>query len=127
MATLLVANPEGEPRRYDDVQTWLDWLNDPRLPAGTLVAWPLLGALWAGAATIGNATALLAAACVVIITRLADTRWLRPLVPVSIAIGAGVILANEAWGVGMLVLVVLPLAASALTTLADRKLPTPTS
>ncbi len=86
------------------------------------MTWPLLAALWAGAGDIGAVTAVLAAACVLLIARLADDRWLRPLVPVSIAVGAGVILATEAWGVGFLVLVVLPLAASALTTIANRRL-----
>lgn len=101
------------------MRTWLDWLSDPRLPAGTLVTWPLLAALFAGAETVGDVTAVLAGACVVFIGRLADDRWLRPLVPVAFAAGASVIFATEAWVVGILVMVLLPVAASALTTLAD--------
>lgn len=93
----------------------------------TLVTWPLLAALWAGAADIGAVTAVLCAACVLLIARLADNRLLRPLVPIAIGTCAAVILANEAWGVGLLVMVVLPLAASALTTIAERRLPTVSS
>lgn len=101
------------------MQTWIDWLSDPRLPAGTLVTWPLLAALFAGADTIGGVTAVLAGACVVFIGRLANDRWLRPLVPVAFVIGASVIFATEAWSVGILVMVLLPVAASGLTSLAD--------
>ena len=91
----------------------------------TLVTWPLLAALWAGAADIGDVTAVLCAACVLLIGRLADNRMLRPVVPVAIGVCAAVIFANEAWVIGLLVMVVLPLMASALTTVADRRLTTP--
>jgi len=105
----------------------MDWLSDPRLPVETLVAWPLLAALWASAADIGAVTAVLCAACVLLIARLADDRLLRPLVPISIGVCAAAIFAKEAWGVGVLVMIVLPLAASALTTIAERRLPTANS
>lgn len=91
------------------------------------MSWPLLAALWAGAEDIGAATAVLCAACVLLIGRLASRQMLRPVVPVAIGVCAAVIFANEAWGVGLLVMVLLPLAASALTTLADRRLPTVSS
>lgn len=109
------------------MRTWIEWLSDPRLPAETLVTWPLLAALWAGAADIGSVTALLCATCVLLIGRLASRQMLRPVVPVAIGVCAAVIFANEAWGIGLLVMVVLPLAASALTTLADRRLSTVSS
>lgn len=105
----------------------MDWLSDPRLPAGTLVAWLLLAALWASAADIGSITALLAAGCVIVLTRLIDNRYLRPAVPASTGICAAAIFANEAWGVGMLVLIVLPVVASALTTIADHRLTKPSA
>ena len=104
------------------MQTWLDWLSDPKLPTGTLVTWLLLAALWAAAGDIGSVTALLAAGCIVVIARLMPDPWLRPLVPVSIAVCAGAILATEAWMVGLLVLVVLPVVASGLATINDRRL-----
>ena len=88
------------------------------------MSWLLIAALWAGAADIGSVTALLASACVLVLGRVIDNRILRPMVPVSIAICGGAILANEAWGVGLAVMIVLPLVASALTTAADRRLPT---
>lgn len=106
------------------MRTWIEWLSDPRLPAKTLVTWPLLAALWAGAGNIGSTTAVLCAACVLIMGRLASTQMLRPMVPASIGLCAAVIFANEAWTVGVLVMVVLPIMASALTTIADRRLPT---
>lgn len=86
------------------------------------MTWLLIAAMWAGAEAIGSTTAVLGSACLLMIGRLADDRWLRPLVPVSIAIAAGVIMRTEAWGIAALVLIVLPLAASALTTIADRRL-----
>lgn len=104
------------------MRTWLDWLNDPRLPAGTLVTWPTLAALYASFPQIGAVPALLAAACVLVIGRLAPTAVLRPLVPVAFAFAAAVLIENEAWGVALVVMVALPVVASALTTLADHRL-----
>lgn len=106
------------------MRTWIEWLSDPRLPAKTLVTWPLLAALWAGAEDIGSTTAVLCAACVLMIGRVASSQMLRPVVPVSIGICAAVIFAHEAWAIGLLVMVVLPILASALTTIADRRMST---
>lgn len=90
------------------------------------MTWPLLAALYATAAEIGSVAALLASACVFAIGRLAPPALLRPFVPVAFVVAASAIIDNEAWGVGIAVMVVLPVAASALTTLADHRLGTQT-
>lgn len=86
------------------------------------MAWPLLGSLYAAAPAIGGATAVLAAVCIVAIVRLADDRLLRPLVPVSLLAGTIVIMSREAWGVGVFLLVFLPLVCATFNTMVLRRI-----